>query len=206
MDEQRSLSHLVLTISSGKLPLFTTVFQSGIEITTPAGSSLGQFLSALPGFTTDYLAKTVQTIFLNGSPVDDLTIQLNGERPTIALSAAMPGLAGAIFRRYSFHAALRSDTQKSQDLSPQATKPLTVTLKLFNTIALDRGMDLFGAGVRLPAAVLSSFLDKRPELTRDILGIQLDDKEIDIATMQQQLTLLSRIDLKIFAEKATANG
>lgn len=206
MDEQRSLSHLVLTVPFLKLPLFTTVFQSGIEITTPAGSSLGQFLSTLPGFTTDYLAKTVQTIFLNGSPVDDLTILLNGERPTVALSAAMPGLAGAIFRRYSFHAALRSDTKKTQSLSPQASKPLTVTLKLFNTIALDRGRDLFCAGVRLPAAVLSSFLHKRQELTQAIQRIQLNDRDIDIAAMHQQLTLPAQIDLKIFVEKATTNG
>ncbi|MDK9707352.1 MAG: hypothetical protein OEL83_09895 [Desulforhopalus sp.] len=206
MDEQPSISHLELTISSGKLPLFTTVFQSGIEITTPAGSSLGQFLGALPGFTSEYLAGAVQTIFLNGVPVDDLTIPLEGDRPTVALSAAMPGLAGAIFRKNSFHAALRSDTKLAHAALPDTPKVLTVTLKLFNTIALDRGEELLRGGVQLPAGVFAAFLSKRPELSQAILRIQLDDREFDIAALQRQLALAATIHLKISAAEVQANG
>jgi len=91
----------VLTVTPEKLPLFTTVLQSGIEILTPAGTSLGQFPSALPGFTAEYLANTLQTIFHNGSAVDYLTTVLCGEKPTLAFSSAMPGVAGAIFRKIS---------------------------------------------------------------------------------------------------------
>lgn len=205
MDDQQLLSHLQLTVVAEKLPLFTTVLQSGIEIMTPAGSSLGQFLSALPGFTAEYLANVVQTIFHNGTAVDDLTTLLCGEKPVIALSAAMPGLAGAIFRKNSFHKALRSETQNKQPIT-LVTKPLAVTLKLFNVIALDRGKVLFAMGVCLPAEVLASFFINRPALLQEILMIQLDGKGIDIAAMQQTLTLPTKIHLKIFDTMALSNG
>jgi len=205
MDDQQYVSHLQLTVVAEKFPLFTTVLQSGIVIMTPAGSSLGQFLSALPGFTADYLANMVQTIFHNGSAVDDLTTLFSGEKPVIALSAAMPGLAGAIFRKNSFHKALRSETKTKQSME-QVTKPLAVTLKLFNVIALDRGKELFAMGVCLPAEVLAAFFNKRPALLQEILIIQLDGKGIDIAAMQQFLTLPAKIHLKIFDEMTLPNG
>ncbi len=205
MDDQQYYSHLQLTVVTEKLPLFTTVLQSGIEIMTPAGSSLGQFLGALPGFSADYLANVVQTIFHNGSAVDDLTMLLNGEKPVIALSAAMPGLAGAIFRKNSFHKALRSETQNKQPLT-QVTKPQAVTLKLFNVIALDRGKDLFTMGVCLPTGILSSFFSKRPALLQGILMILLDGKDIDVTTMQQFLTHQTMIHLNILESMAFPNG
>jgi hypothetical protein len=205
MDDQQSLSHLVLTITPEKLPLFTTVLQSGIEIMTPAGTSLGQFLSALPGFTAEYLADAVQTIFHNGTAIDDLTTLFYGEKPVLALSAAMPGLAGAIFRRNSFHAALRSEI-KAKPAGSLSEKPLTVTLKLFNTIALERGKELLALGVRLPAAVLSSFLRIRPGLLPAIVRIKLDEEVIDMPTLLSALAEATKIDLKIQDESAITNG
>ncbi len=56
----------MLTVAQEKLPLFTTVLQSGIEIMTPAGASLGQFLSALPGFTAEYLTLQDESASTNG--------------------------------------------------------------------------------------------------------------------------------------------
>ncbi len=205
MDNQQPLSYLQLTVVAEKLPLFTTVLQSGIEIMTPAGSSLGQFLGALPGFTAEYLANVVQTIFHNGTAVDDLTILFSGEKPVIALSAAMPGLAGAIFRRNSFHKALRSETKDAQP-ETHAKQPLAVTLKLFNVIALDRGKELFAMGVCLPAEVLASFFSKRPALLKEILLMKLDGKDIDMAAMQQFLTQPIKIHLKIFGTMTLPNG
>ena len=205
MNDQQSVSHLTLTVVPGKLSLFTTVLQSGIEIMTPAGTSLGQFLSALPGFSAEYLANTVQTIFHNGIAVDDLTTVFAGDRPVLALSAAMPGLAGAIFRKNSFHAALRSEIKGLQAPSHQA-QLLVVTLKLINTIAQDRGKELFGSGVSLPTEVLSSFLNKRPNLIKAIVGIRLEGKDISLDTLMPMLTLPLKINLKILEETTIAHG
>jgi hypothetical protein len=205
MDNQQPLLHVALTVGPEKLPLFTTVLQSGIEIMTPTGTSLGQFLSALPGFTAEYLADAVQTIFHNGTAIDDLTTVLSGARPVLALSSAMPGLAGAIFRKNSFHAALRSDIKASEGASPQA-ETLTVTLKLFNSIALDRGKELLAGGVCFPAETLAAFFRIRPGLLQAIEAIQLDGKDIDSPALIQALALPVKIDLKILAHNAKADG
>jgi hypothetical protein len=205
MDNQQPLLPLVLTVAPEQLPLFTTVLQSGIEITTPAGTSLGQFLGALPGFTAAYLADAVQTIFHNGTAIDDLTTILSGDRPVLALSSAMPGLAGAIFRKNSFHAALRSDIKTAETASPQA-KTLAVTLKLFNSIALDRGKELLARGVRLPAQTLANFFRIRPGLLQAIEAIQLDGKNIESPAMLRALALPTKIDLKILDKTAGTNG
>ena len=171
---------------------------------TPAATSLGQLLGALPGFTADYLAGTVQTIFHNGTAVDDLATVLCGEKPVVALSAAMPGLAGAIFRKNSFHAALRSDTKSPKTLT-NGQKNLIVTLKLFNTIALDRGEQLFHAGVCISTAALSAFLLRRPDLLQEIKRIQLNGNDIGKAAMLQTIALQAKIQLKILDEIAIAN-
>lgn len=205
MDIQQSFSHVVLSVASEKLPLFTTVLQSGIEILTPAGTSIGQFLSALPGFSADYLANQVQTIFHNGAAVDDLTTILRGEKPVLALSAAMPGLAGAIFRKNSIHSALRSEMKIAEN-SPLKATFITVKLKLFNTIALDRGKQLFHLGVSLPAATLSSFLKNRPGLMQATTGIQLDGKSISRTELQQKLAELQMIELKVHDDTTITHG
>ncbi len=119
MEDQLSLPILRLTVMADALALFTTVLQSGIELKTRRGVSLAKFLNTFPGFTAEYLADTVQTIFLNGTAVDDLSLQLTGNNPVLALSAAMPGLAGAIFRRNSFHSALRTETKSLESRNGQ---------------------------------------------------------------------------------------
>lgn len=193
MKEQQSLSRLTLSVRSESLPVFTTLLQSGIEATTAGGTTLGRFLGDLPGFTADYLAETVQTIFLNGTAVDDLTLPLAGENPVLALSAAMPGLAGAIFRRNSFHAALRTDTAAKASQRQEETT-LTVTLKLFNSIARERGGELLRRGVRLQAGVLADFLERRPNLRRDIHLIRLDGREISFQDLTRCLADHDRIN------------
>lgn len=196
MEDRRSLPHLELTVVPEKLSLFTTVLQYGIELTTTGGTTLGCFLSAFPGFTADYLADTVQTIFQNGTAVDDLTTRLAGEQPVLALSAAMPGLAGAIFRKNSFHAALRSDTHHAEPRVAE-NKTITVTLKLFNKIALDRGEQLLRSGVCLKTQVLATFFTKRPELLQEIVRVRLNEKMIDTTAMFQLLATPAKVSLRL---------
>lgn len=199
MKEQQPLSRLTLKVQAGSLPLFTTLLQSGIEVKTENGTSLGRFLGNFPGFTAEYLADVVQTVFLNGTAIDDLTIPLAGERPVLALSAAMPGLAGAIFRKNSFHAALRTETG-SRTTSLQQNNTITVILKLFNSIAKERGEELLRRGVSLQANILADFLDRRPNLRQDICSIRLNDRTMNQDDLNRILAEHDRIHLTI--EKA----
>lgn len=196
MKEQLPLSTLEFHVAPSSLLLFTTVLQSGIEVKAASGTSLGSFLGAFPGFTAEYLAEVVQTIFLNGTAVDDLTIPLTGASPQLALSAAMPGLAGAIFRKNSFHAALRSKTGNSAAGTGQ-NGTITVILKLFNSIARDRGAELLRRGVRLRTETLLDFLARRLNLRQEIRTIRLNGQELDPAALDRMLAGHDKIHLSI---------
>jgi hypothetical protein len=156
---------------------FTTVLQSGVEIETRANIPLGRFLCECPGFSEKYILETVQTIFLDGIPIDDLKTPLSGPHPVVALSAAMPGLAGAIFRKKGRHSALRATTPASaRNRNPQG--PLTVTLKLFNRIARDKGELLLSAGAVMASSSLYDFLEKRPELLDKIQNAAIGSEHV----------------------------
>lgn len=193
MQNRFALSDIILTVSTRDVPFYTTLLQSGVEIKSSSDESIGHFLNRLPGFSIDYVSDTVQTIFLNGTAVDDLTSPLGSENPILALSAAMPGLAGAIFRRNSFHAALRTSTESS-GTTKKEIEPTLITLKLFNSIALERGAELLELGVCIKSQSLLNFLAKRATLLKNILQIKLSD------------TLVIKEDLiKLLAEKEKFN-
>lgn len=186
---------LTLRIAPESMDMFTSLLQAGILKPTVQGNSIGAFLESIQGFTTEYITDQVQTIFLNGTATDDMETALTGENPVLALSAAMPGLAGAIFRKNSLHAALR--TTKSTGNGSSAADRITVTLKLFNAIARDRGAELLRQGVSLTAASLIKFLDTRTTLLSMIMVAELEGKTIPAFDLPRMLTPLDRVHLAL---------
>lgn len=172
-----NVSLLELLVAPGTLSLFATVLQAGIMLQTHAGQKLGLFLDRLPGFTREYIINEIQTIFLNGMAIDDLETPLEGDNSVLALSAAMPGLAGAIFRKNSFHAALRTTIQEKH-ISHQDHEIINIHLKLFNSIARDRGPELLAKGVHIKTASLMTFFTTSPALVNHLRSIILDGREI----------------------------
>jgi hypothetical protein len=190
-----TIPHLIFKIPSEKIDMFTSILQAGIKIPTHHGNSIGVFLEALPGFTTEYITDAIQTIFLNGTATDDLETPLDGINPVLAISAAMPGLAGAIFRKNSLHAALR--TTKEKEVTTRENNQLTVTLKLFNSIARDRGALLLYEGIVIEAEQISRFLDTRNTLPPLIQGITLEDTRVPAEELLQVLSSLKAVHLTI---------
>ena len=196
MEDQLSLPELILEVTAESLPLFTTLLQSGIEINCNDGLSMGHFLNELPGFTPEYISDIIQTIFLNGTAEDDMTTPLTGKNPVLALSAAMPGLAGAIFRKNSLHSALRTETRK-QNTTESQSESLTVTLKLFNSIAKERGAELLKKGVNIPSISIDNFLNRRATLRQHIKAVQFEGVTIDKSDLLPILSENSKINIQI---------
>lgn len=196
MEDQLSLPELILEVTAESLPLFTTLLQSGIEINCNDGLSMGHFLNELPGFTPDYISDIIQTIFLNGTAEDDMTTPLTGKNPVLALSAAMPGLAGAIFRKNSLHSALRTETKKKKTTESKS-ESLTVTLKLFNSIAKERGAELLEKGVNIPSTSIDNFLNRRATLSQHIKAVQFEGVTIDKSDLLPILSVNSKINIQI---------
>ncbi len=196
MEDQLSLPKLTLGVAAESLPLFTTILQSGMEINCTTGLSMGHFLNELPGFTLEYISDVIQTIFLNGTAEDDMTTPLTGKNPVLALSAAMPGLAGAIFRKNSLHSALRTETKKETTTQPNS-ESLTVTLKLFNSIAKERGPDLLKHGVNIPSISIENFLKSRTTLKQHISRVQFKGADIDKKDLLHILSENSKLNIQI---------
>ena len=169
---------VTLYISEGSIDKFVYMLQLGILLPATTDEMLGPFLLKLPDFTTDYIADEVQTIFLDGTAIDDLETVLDGEHPVVAISAAMPGLSGAIYRRNSIHAALRTTTAKTADARESSLpQPNCVTLKLFNGIAQEKGAQLLREGVTIKSSHVLDFLDTRDWLQRYIRGTRSVNNE-----------------------------
>lgn len=165
------MQHLDIIIRHAAMPRFTTLLQTGIGLKSFAGSSIGEFLTSLPELDVEYLSERVQTIFIDGSAVDDLEKRFTGPTHVVALSAAMPGLAGAIFRRNSLYAALRS-VAKDRKKSYQEEREIDIRLKLFNMIALEKGPALLQQGGVFNGEVLAGFLQGNEILIDQILSIE----------------------------------
>jgi hypothetical protein len=164
-----------LTLSAAKIDRFTTLLQSGIKLPVTAGMSLGVFIDSLPGFDIDYVSNVIQTIFLDGNAIDDLEYPLTRHDHVLALSAAMPGLAGAIFRRNSLCAALRTRSD-NLNATEKGDHKLFILLKLFNTIALEKGGMLLQSGGIFSGKTLFSFFQQRPFLLDAITSVDFDGK------------------------------
>ena len=141
--------------------LFFPLLGEGIRVEGPDGSSVSEFLAQAAGIDPAYLARRVQTVFLNGHPVDDLARTAVRGGDAIALSAALPGLAGAVLRRGSAYAAMRhSITWEGTPVEKGGAGTAAATLKLFNLVARELGPGLLAAGVRVPGEALCGFLER----------------------------------------------
>lgn len=194
---------LELFVAAGDTKKYTTLLQSGILWQSNATTTVGQFLSSLPGFTHKYIVEHIETIFLNGQPIDDLATQLNGPSAVLALSAAMPGLAGAIFRKNSFHAPLRTtDYHALPDSLPRA-KSVVVQLKCFNCIAREKGQTLLHNGCFFKSDSLVKFLSYRGKLFTDLLSMRYNDKPINLGGLEPLLHQSETIFLRIYEDNVT---
>ncbi len=175
-----------LTVLPAEVSRLTTLLQSGISLKASIGMPVGLFLSDLPGFDQNYLNEKVQTIFLDGSAIDDLQRSLSRPCHVLALSAAMPGLAGAIFRKNSLCAALRTRMHSSAAAGADGGETV-VRLKLFNAIAREKGGALLRDGGVFTGAALLRFLGDHPSILQNALGARYDGSGV------QPLQLLSAI-------------
>lgn len=178
--------HIVMTVQKENIGAYTSLLQSGISLGSFTGHPLGIFLNNLPGFDADYIVNRIQTIFLDGNALDDMNSVFSKNNQVLALSAAMPGLAGAIFRRNSLHSALRTSTQQKTAVVPTENK-ISVCLKLFNMIATEKGPGILEQGGFFTGQVLLDFFLQRQSLTQNIKRLEIENTSITGASFFGQI-------------------
>jgi hypothetical protein len=167
--------HLHLGIDAAYIPIFFELLRNGFSADLTVGCSLEHLLCNQLDIAPDYLYSRVQTVFLNNSPLDDLASTIVPNGAVISLSAAMPGLNGAMMRRGGLLAGLRSSishTLDETDFQPFAGR---ITLKLFNLVAKELGPHFLTRGIVVNSKDLDELLSRHaPDIGQRVKTFQID--------------------------------
>lgn len=155
---------------------FEILLQGGVYVPVQGVCTLREFLCEQMEVCGEYAKERIQTIFLNGSVVDDFDATIIREDSRLALSAAMPGLVGATMRRGGYYAAMRQGiTYHPRDLTLHQDSFL-VELRLYNFIARELAELFLTRGVWLRASDFREFLASRPDAFFTGVAVSLDDR------------------------------
>lgn len=186
---------LSLHLKQKNLPRFFPLLQQGFLVKVPGGGSIRTILCRHLGLAVDYLEGRIQTIFLNGKPVDDVDAAMVGAGDTLALSAAMPGLVGATLRKGGFFAVLRAGISHREQGQKATGSEFLVSLKLFNLLTGELGPFFLEKGIWVTGAVLQDLLRRLPEDFREYcLAASLNGEALDMQA-RAGLARLTREDL-----------
>ena len=136
-------------------------------------------------------------MFLNGKAIDDLAAAVVSDGSTIALSAAMPGLAGAVLRKGGAYAAMRRQISHADPGGSRAGGPVSVSIKLFNLVARELGPGFLEQGVLIRGADLQDFFRRQDRgfgkigRTADIDGRPVDFEKAPEFIPENRLVLLA---------------
>jgi len=112
---------------------FRTILQRGVGIPLLGGVTVRAFLQEILGLDPGYVEERLQTVFLDGQPVDDFDGSAVRPGAVLALSGAMPGLAGATMRRGGYYSRMREGiTHGTVDMPEGGGESRFVVVKLFN--------------------------------------------------------------------------
>lgn len=158
---------------------FLLILQQGFALKVHVGCTVEELLLHQLGVSPEYMEERVQTIFLDGNPIDDVTSAYVRSGSTIALSAALPGLAGATLRRGGYYAPLRSQISYKQANDIEAAHEDVVFIKLFNLSLKELGPLFLSQGVLVDGKNLSSFFRIQPrDFWEDCQVAELDGETI----------------------------
>lgn len=181
---KQSYPHLEFVVHKPLLSDFFLLLQQGVVIRGRICCSVAAFLREELKAGEEIIEK-IQSIILDGKPVDDLESALIKDNAVLALSAAMPGLVGATLRRGGTYSSFRNAITYHETGETCSVKEGCVSIKLFNLLMAELGPGLLRRGVFLKK---STFLHFVAGLSRDFWKgcrrTDLDNKPVDITELR----------------------
>ncbi len=154
---------LDLYVKENTVPAFFQILQKGFFIKAQVGCSINELFCGQFGISPEYFKDRVQTVFLNGNPVDDTSSAIVKDGSQIALSGAMPGLVGAVLRKGGFYSSLRSGISYREKNKIESSVEGIVFLKIFNLLLREIGPAFLEKGLQIKGIEFQDFLKKRPD-------------------------------------------
>lgn len=137
---------------------FYNILQDGFQVQVPPGCSIRNLLSEHLCIDPAYVSSRIQTVVLDGKPVDDLDNVRIRDGSRLALSGALPGLVGSMVRLGSPLASLRSAITCPVGQMTDQRGSGTVHVRLFNLVMGDLGPLMLEHGLLVAGSTLMDFL------------------------------------------------
>ena len=200
----RAFVHLAFIVDEPLIARFFLLLQQGVTIRRRVGCSVDAFLRNELEVGPAAIEK-IQSIMLDGKPVDDIGTALLHDGSVLALSAAMPGLVGATLRRGGAYSSLRSAITYHE--TGQTSDPAEgwVGIKLFNLMMAELGPGLLRQGVLVKTADLTDLLAERSQEFRRGCIITLDGKPIDIGMLEGRSELAGKDRVFLTVARSTVS-
>lgn len=174
-----------VAIDTYRIKPFIQILEHGFLFKVEGGSSVKVCLCDGLGIDPDYLKNRIQTVFLDGKPVDDVDAASIADGSRLALSAAMPGLVGATFRKGGYLAAMRIKTDFLETAGSASEKMCEVTIKLFNLVAGELGPLFLKNGIQISGQYFKDFLARQAEtFWDDCSSIRIGDQNFTTHQLQ----------------------
>jgi hypothetical protein len=178
---------VVIHGKEGGVRKFIPLLRAGVRVEVEVGRNAYQVLTSQLGMPSEYVEEKVQTVFLDGRPVDDLTKAVVVDGATLSLSAAMPGLAGAALRKGGFFAPMRFQISLTGGVQTVYRSKGRITLKLFNAVAEDLAPTILANGVWVDGETLDRFLERQPqEFRSSVEGVTVDGTAVEAAVLSDE--------------------
>ena len=166
------------------------------------GCSVTELFCGQFNISPEYFETRVQTIFLDGNPVDDTRSAIVRDGSHIAISGAMPGLVGAVLRKGGFYSSLRSGISHRENGEDMLYEEGTVFLKIFNLLLNDLGKDFLKKGIWVAEEEINAFLKKQQDdFWKGFDSAKLNGKEVQ----QEELLNMKWPDNPVFLKVQTHN-
>ncbi len=177
---------LRLMLEVDKIGWFLPLLQGGFMVKARVGCSIKMMLCRQFGLSPIYVEDRIQTIFLDGKAVDDIDSAIIKDGSTLALSAAMPGLAGATLRRGGHLASFRSQATHREGKKAISRREGLVVLKLFNLLFGELGPMFLRQGILVRREDFKGFLTSLPgEFWEGCKGATLDGRNIGLGDLRE---------------------
>ena len=168
---------------------FSSILQAGFKVNVQTGVSVRDLLCNQFDINPEYVEDRIRTAFLNGKPVDDFSTAIIESGATLALSAAMPGLVGATFRKGGYLAAFRGTITHRRADTVAEDRAGVVSIKLFNLLAKEIGLTFLKRGIIVDSDTARWFFSDPPDaLRRGCKSILVNGEDIHIDQLLQSIT------------------
>ncbi len=183
------------------MAFFALKFQQGVRVQVTVGGYLEDLLCGQLGLEPAYLQDRIQTIFLDGKPVDDVQRAVVSQGSLVSLSAAMPGLVGATMRKGGYYATLRRNITHEGDKGAMRSGPGSIIIKLFNLLIREVGPVLLKRGIVLAAKEFEGIAaGSSQDFWQFCQGAWLDGREMELGRLQEGLGSLGEGDILLTIE------